>query len=352
MNRGGPSMGDNLRIGIVGLGWVAGAHIETFKSVTGAAVTAVCSRRKQDPKELQAKYGIPLKSYGDYDAMLADPDIDVIDICTPHPFHAKQAIAAAKAGKHLIIEKPIALSWEDAKAIRDAVKKAGVQAMVCFEVRYSAQFTLAKSVVEQGLLGDLHYGEVDYYHGIGPWYGQFSWNVKKDFGGSSLLSAGCHAMDALLMLMAAPVEEVTSYAARSRSETFADYEYDTTSTTILRFAGGKIGKVASVIDCLQPYYFHTHLVGSEGSLLDDKIHSAKLGTDKSRWSSLATHLVDSGDVKDHPYQPQFQAFVDAIRAGKKMPLTDLDTAMETHRVIFAADLSAKKREPVKLSKLK
>jgi predicted dehydrogenase len=159
-------------------------------------------------------------------------------------------------------------------------------------------------------------------------------------------------MDALLMIMDAPVEEVTSYATRSSSKTFAPYEYDTTSTTLLRFRGGKVAKVASVIDCLQPYYFHIHLVGSEGSLLDDKFHSTKLGTDKSRWSSLATHLVDSGDVKDHPYQPQFQAFVDAVRAGGKMPLTDLDTALETHRVIFAADLSAKKGEPVRLSKLR
>jgi len=344
-------MGD-LRIGIVGLGWVAGAHIDTFKSVSGAKVTAVCSRRKQDPKALQAKHGIPLKVYSDYELMLADPDIDVIDICTPHPFHPKQAIAAARAGKHLIIEKPLALNWKDAKAVRDAVRKARVQAMVCFEVRYSAQFMLAKSVVDQKLLGSLHYGEVDYYHGIGPWYGQFSWNVKKDFGGSSLLTAGCHALDALLLLMDAPVEEVTSYSTMSSNKAFKPYEYDTTSVTILKFKGGKVGKVASVTDCLQPYYFHTHLVGSEGSLLDDKFHSAKLGTDRSRWSALATHLVDSGDVKDHPYQPQFQAFVDAARADRKMPLTDLDTALETHRVIFAADLSAKKGEPVRLSKMR
>jgi predicted dehydrogenase len=345
-------MGD-LRIGIVGLGWVAGAHLETFKSVEGAKVTAVCSRRKLDPKELQAKYGVPLKAYGDFDAMLSDPEIDVVDICTPHPFHAKQAIAAAKAGKHLIIEKPVALTWEDAKAIRDAVKKAGVQAMVCFEVRYSAQFTLAKSVVDQGLLGELHYAEVDYYHGISPWYGQFSWNVKKEFGGSSLLTAGCHALDALLMLMDAPVEEVTSYSTISGNKVFKPYEYDTTSVTILRFKGGKVGKVASVTDCLQPYYFHTHLVGSEGSLLDTKIYSAKLkGMIKNQWSSLATHPVDSGDVKDHPYQPQFQAFAEATKAGKKMPLTDFDTALESHRVVYAADLSAAKGRPVKMSELK
>jgi predicted dehydrogenase len=343
----------DLRIGIVGLGWVAGAHIETFKHVAGARVTAICSRRRHSPEALQATYGLPLRAYTDFEAMLADPDIDVVDICTPHPFHAKQAVAAARAGKHLMIEKPIALNWRDAKAVREAVRKARVQAMVCFELRYSAQFTLARSVVERGLLGNLHYGEIDYYHGIGPWYGQFTWNVKKDFGGSSLLTAGCHALDALLMLMDAPVQEVTTYSTRSRSRTFKPYQYDTTTVTMLRFAGGKVGKVASVIDCLQPYYFHTHLVGSHGSLLDTKIYSSKLpGLIKSEWSTLATPPVDSGDVKDHPYQPQFQAFVDATRAGRKMPLTDFDTALETHRIVYAADLSAARGRPVPLSELK
>ena len=344
---------NDLKIGIVGLGWVAGAHIETFKHVKGAKVAAVCSRRKLDPKEVEAKYGLPLKIYNDFDAMLADKSLDVIDICTEHPLHPAQAIAAAKAGKHLVIEKPLAIKWEDVKAMRDAVKKAKVQACVCFEVRYSAHFLMAKSVVDEGLLGDLHYGEVDYYHGIGPWYGQFSWNVKKAMGGSSLLTAGCHALDALLLLMGNEVEEVTSYSNRSKSPIFKPYEYDTTSVTILKFKGGRIGKVASVTDCIQPYYFHCHLVGSEGSLLDNRVHSNKIkGLNKAQWSTLSTHLIDSGDVKDHPYQPQFQAFVDATAAGKKMPLTDFDTAFESHRVVFAADLSAEKGRPVKLSEMK
>jgi predicted dehydrogenase len=342
----------DLRVGIVGLGWAAGAHIETFKHVQGAQVTAVCSRRRHDPAEMEKKYGLPLEVYNDYGRMLSHDTTDIVDICSPPWLHAAQAIAAARAGKHVLLEKPISLTWEDAKAVRDAVRKAKVQAGVCFELRFSSYFQMVRSVIDQGLLGEIHYGEVDYYHGIGPWYGQFPWNVKKDGGGSSLLSAGCHAMDALLMIMGAPVEEVTSYATRSANSIFHPYEYDTTSTTILKFKDGKVAKVASVIDCLQPYYFHTHLVGSEGSLLDDKIHSTRLGTDKSRWSALATHLVDSGDVKDHPYRPQFQAFVDGVRAGRKMPLTDLETALETHRVIFAADLSAKKGEPVRLSKLR
>ena len=341
-----------LRIGIVGLGWVAGAHIETFKHVKGARVTAVSSRRELDPAVLKAQYGIPLKAYQDYEQMLADPEIDAVDICTPHPYHADQAIAAANAGKHLIIEKPIALTWEDAKRVRDAIKANGVKAMVCFEVRFSAQFTLARSVLEQGLLGDLHYGEVDYYHGCGPWYGQYPWNIKKDMGGSSLLTAGCHALDCLLMLMGSEVVEVSSYGTQSSSEYFAPYEYPTSTVSIVKFANGAVGKCASIIDCLQPYYFHSHLVGSQGTLLDTKLYTAKLpGMIKTQWSELATHPIDSGDVKDHPYQPQFQAFVDSTLAGTTMPLTDFDTALESHRVTYAADLSVQRGTPVQLSEL-
>ena len=341
-----------LRVGIVGLGWVAGAHIETFKAVEGATVSAVCSRRFHDPATLEQEYGLPLKAYNDFGDMLKDPEIDIIDICTPHPLHPEQAIAAAKAGKHLLIEKPIAISFDDAKAMQAAVHGAGVKACVCFEVRFCKQFTMVRSVIDQGLLGDVHMAEVDYYHGIGPWYGQFGWNVKKDFGGSSLLTAGCHALDAMLFLMDDEVEEVTSYHTSSKSDIFAPYEYPTTSVSLLKFHSGKVGKVTSCIDCLQPYYFHLHLVGSEGSLLDNRFYSNKLpGMVKERWSTLETEMIDSGDVNDHPYQPQFQGFIDSINNDATMSLTDFDTAFESHRVVFAADLSAAEGRPVKLSEL-
>jgi predicted dehydrogenase len=328
---------------------VAGAHINTFKNVNGARVTAVCSRRELNETELSKQFGQPLKLYRNYEEMLNDPSIDIVDICTEHPLHPAQTIAAAQAGKHIIIEKPLALSEADLVRMRDAIHQAGVRACVCFEVRYSQFAAVVRAVLEEKLLGELHYGEVDYYHGIGPWYGQFGWNIKKDLGGSSLLTAGCHALDLLLGFMQSEVEEVTSYSNRSRSPIFAPYEYDTTSVTLLKFKDGKLGKVASVTDCLQPYYFHTHLVGSEGSLLDNRFYSAKLKVTKQHWSKLETPLVDSGDVADHPYQPQFQAFVDGIKNQTKMPLTDFDTAFETHRVVFAADRSAAEGRPVKLS---
>lgn len=341
-----------LNVGIVGLGWAAGAHIETFKNVDGAAVTAVCSRRQLDAAELEQRYGTKLKVYHDLPQMLADPTIDVVDVCSPHPLHPEQTIAAAQAGKHVLIEKPLCLELDDLQRMKAAVDAAGVKAGVCFECRFAAHFTLIRSVLDQGLLGELHFGEVDYYHGIGPWYGQHAWNIKKDMGGSSLLTAGCHALDSLLWFMDELPEEVTSYQSRSRSEVFASYEYPTTSVTILRFPSGKTAKVTSCIDCLQPYYFHVHLVGSHGSLLDNRLYSTKLpGLSKERWSTLETALIDSGDVSDHPYQPQFQGFVDAIRNDQPVPRSSFDAAFETHRVIFAADRSAAEGRPVKLSEI-
>jgi predicted dehydrogenase len=229
------------------------------------------------------------------------------------------------------------------------VAQAGVRACVCFECRFSSQFLTTKAVLDRGLLGTLHYAEIDYYHGIGPWYGQFRWNTKKAQGGSALLSAGCHALDALLLCMGSDVVEVMSAATKSAGEFFAPYEYPPTSVTLLKFKNGAVGKCTASIDCLQPYYFHTHLVGSKGSLLDNKFHSLELRTGKDSWSTLSFKPLDSGDVSDHPYQTQFEAFFTALEQGRDMPLTSLAEAIRTHRVIFAADRSAELGQPVRLN---
>jgi len=340
------------KVGIVGYGAAARAHIEAVNAIEDAEVAAVVSSRSQDADELSRRHGSSITCYTDLDSLLAESGVDVVSICSYHKDHARQAVATAQAGKHLIIEKPLALTVEDCRAVSEAVETSGVQVCVCFECRYSSQFLATRAVLDQGLLGSLHYGEVDYYHGIGPWIRQFEWNIKKDWGGSSLLTAGCHALDGLLLFLGSDVEEVSSYWTSSSNEDFARYEYATSSVTILKFASGRIGKVASVIDCLQPYYFHVHLVGSEGSLLDDKFHSNLLrGLDKGEWSRLHMNMLDSGDVMDHPYETQFRAFFDSLARGEPIPLTSLDDAVRTHEVIFAADRSAELGRPVRLSEI-
>lgn len=339
-------------VGIIGYGWAAGAHISAINATTQGQVTAVYSSRKLDDAEVSAKHGSPIKCYDHFEKFLAESGVDVVDICSMPSLHRQQAVAAAAAGKHIILEKPMAMTLEDTRAIVEAAENNKVRGCVCFECRYSGQFLSTKAILDQGLLGKLHYAEVDYYHGIGPWYGQFRWNVGKANGGSALLTAGCHALDALLMFMGTDVESVSSYSTKSSSDIFAPYEYDTSSVTIVRFANGSVGKCAAIVDCLQPYYFHTHLCGSEGSLLDNKVHSMKLSLNKQHWSELSMKMLDSGDVSDHPYQTQFQAFFDSLDEGKDMPLTNLSTALKTAEVMFAADKSAAEGgRQVKLSEM-
>ena len=262
-----------LNVGIVGYGWAAEAHIAAINATSNGQVTAICSARPLDPTELSAKHRCRLAVYHRLDDLLADPAVDIVDVSSYHDLHARQTIATARAGKHLIIEKPLALNPEDCRGILAAVNQAGVKTCVCFELRWSAQFQATRSLLESGLLGDLHYGEVDYYHGIGPWYREFEWCATR---------AGC---------------------------------------------------------------------GS--SLLDNRLHSNTLhGDDRHRWKELPYQPADSGEVSDHPYQTQFDAFLEALANGETMPLTGLKEAVLTHEVIFAADRSQQLGRPVKLAEIR
>src|SRR3954452_12356386 len=127
-------------VGIIGYGWVATAHIPAINATTLAQVTAVYSSRELDSNELSGKYGGTIAAYNDLDAMLANPDIDVVSVCSYPYDHSKQVIAAARAGKHIIIEKPLCLASSDLRAMQQAVAKAKVKTCVCFELRFSSQF--------------------------------------------------------------------------------------------------------------------------------------------------------------------------------------------------------------------
>lgn len=338
-------------VGIVGFGWVAGAHMASYTELPSFNPVAILEPRQLDPKEIKAKYGVDVKIYTDYDKFLENKDIDIVDICSPHPFHADQTVKAAEAGKHLIIEKPMALNFEDGVRMVEAVKKNKVKSSVCFEVRFISVAKAMESIIDKGLIGDIYYVECDYFHGIGPWYGQYSWNIKKDFGGSSLLTAGVHSLDILLYLVKDEVEEVFSYTTTNPHEVYKPYEYPTTSVTMLKFKNGlTLGKVASVIDAMQPYFFNMYFVGSHGAIKNDLFYSKKI-EGLQQWTKLDVQLVDSGDVAHHPFKEQFLHFAECLDAGKET-LNNAESAFETHRVAFAADKSAETGKPVSLSEFK
>lgn len=340
-----------IGVGIVGLGWAASGHLVAFKGNEHVEVVAVCTSKQLSPEQVREMCGSDARVYHDYEELLADPNVDVVDICTPHHLHAEQTIKAAEAGKHVMIEKPLALNYEDLLAMRDAIRRAGVKSTVYFELRFIPHFALVKSAMAQGLLGEVHYFEVDYYHGIGPWYAQYRWNVKKEIGGSALITAGCHALDALLYFADRPVDEVYAYSTKTAAPELQEYEYDTTSVAILKFADGTCGKCVSCIDCRQPYVFNIHLVGSQGTLWNDRLWSTRIeGLRAEEWIHVPTVQAESGDVLDHPYPPQVDHFVQCLLEGKDSSI-NFEEAFKTHRVMFAIERALEQRRPVKVEEL-
>ncbi|TVQ38728.1 MAG: gfo/Idh/MocA family oxidoreductase [Spirochaetaceae bacterium] len=338
---------NKYRVGIVGLGWVGGAHLDTFVKSERFEPTAIMSTRNLDPAWIREQHGAEVTVYTDYEQFLQDDSIDVVDICTPHSLHPEQTIAASDAGKHLIIEKPLALNFPDTRRMLETVTKNDTRTSVCFEVRFASSVIATKALMDKGLIGDLYYAEADYYHGIGPWYANQRWEVKKVNGGSSLLRAGCHALDALLYLAEAQVEEVFTYGNKNPNKIFEPYDYPLNTVTLLKFRQSSIiGKVASVTDCRQPYVFNINMVGSDGTIRNNQFCS-KLIDGLKGWSTLDVTLVDSGDVSDHPYLNQFDHFAECLDLGVD-PHNNLENAYQTHRVIFAADKSAETGKPVRI----
>ena len=339
-----------LGVGIIGTGWVSGAHIDTFGKIDGCRVVAVCSAKKARAEARIAEQGVDgATAYADLNRFLDHKGLDIVVVCTRHPNHPAETIAAAKARKHIVIEKPAAMNRADLARMVAAVKKARVKTSVCFELRWIGLFMNIKAILEQGLVGNLFYGETAYFHGIGPWYGQWGWNVKKRMGGDALLTAGCHALDGLIWLMGSRVAEVAAMSNTSRRNPLK-YEYDTNSVVILKFANGAIGKVATSIECRQPYLFPVLLQGDKGSIWNDKISTTDWpGLHKDHWATIPAQLPDSGDVGAHPYLGQLEYFVDCIRNNRR-PHNDLNNASHVHEVVFAVNDAIRTRRNVKVKK--
>lgn len=337
-------------VGVVGLGWVSGEHLKAFRQNPHCEVVAVCARDIARAKAVAHDIGPKCRPYSSYERMLADDRVDIVSICTFHPLHPEQTILAAKAGKHIAIEKPVALDLKDLKAMRDAVRKAKVKTVVSFVLRWNPLFDVIKGLLAQNALGDLYYAEVDYLHGIGRKYKQYDWNRRKEFGRSSLLTAGCHAVDGLRWFVQDEAVEVSAYANTSAGNPL-DYEYPPNTVTIIKFKSGLIGKVASMVEYVGPYLFPITIMGNAGTIRNNQVFSTKLFPGQTHYATVPTILPDSGDVSHHPFIGEINHLVDSILHGRECHV-NLDDAVKTHEICLAADKSAETGKPVKLPLLK
>ena len=330
-------------VGIAGAGWVSGEHIKAYINNPYTDIVGIYSRIAQTAKEKLEEYGVSGKVYGSYEEMMKDPQIDIVSICTPPDVHCEQVIKGAEAGKHMVIEKPLAMNYGDVCKMKEAVQKAGVTTVVSFVLRWNPMFETTKKLLEDDTVGKLMYLECDYWHWIGPHYGQYKWSSTKEKGGDSLMSAGCHAVDALRWF-GGEITEVFGYSAPGFDN--SDYEFDPNLVAVLKFENGAIGKVSSVLECKTPYIFNLHLVGQKGTILNNKVYSHKYPGQQG-YFEYPVILPDSGDVTHHPFADEINHFIDCIHQGTQ-PITNLDDAAKTMEVCFAISESAKTGKPVQL----
>ena len=207
-----------VRWGIIGIGKVADIAIAPAIDADGqSSLAAVCSRSLDRAKAFAGKHGAGA-AYDDYAQMLADPDVDVVYIASPNGVHAEQGLAALRAGKHVLVDKPLALRLADARAMVGAADDAKVLLGTGFHLRHKATARAARDAISAGRLGDVFYMEMSCGAGKGL-YPYDTWRADPELsGGGTLLHQGVHAVDLVAYLCGQPVVEVTAMIDKPGAE--------------------------------------------------------------------------------------------------------------------------------------
>ena len=195
-------MAKRLRIGIIGCGGIAnGKHMPSIKAVDRADMVAFCDLIPERAEKAAKEYGTPdAKVYTDYQELLKDPTIDVVHVLTPNRSHAQLTIDALHAGKHVMCEKPMAKTAEDARRMVQAAKETGKKLTIGYQHRHKPESRFLKSVIERGDLGDIYYAKALAIRRRGtPNWGVFLNEYEQ--GGGPLIDIGTHSLDLTLYLM-------------------------------------------------------------------------------------------------------------------------------------------------------
>jgi predicted dehydrogenase len=350
-----------------GAGWVSTQHLAAFKGNPRAKVLAVSSRKLESARKRADEAGLrDAAAYDSLEKALAHPGVDIVSICSPQHVHAGHVVAAARAGKHLVIEKPVGISLDELRKMRDAVRAARVRTVVSFVLRWNPLFRNLKAMISRGAIGRPYYVEADYFSHIGSWWSGWEDTRTRAQGVSAFLVAGCHAADALRWF-AAPGEfeaaepvEVFALAGGYRKGTRREYlssshtwredapvmEYDGLEVALVKFSNGALGKVSVNFDCVSPYQFPVRVFGDRGTILDHRLWSHEVAGQKE-WREVEGIRPDSADVAHHPFQAEIDHFLECLD-GNHESFCNLEDAIRTHEMAFAALRSYETRRPVEL----
>lgn len=228
-----------VRFGIIGCGVVSPTHAAALNGIEDVQLAAAADTSQDRLDEFTAEFGIP-DSYTDYRRLLDDPSIDAVCVCSPHFLHAPMAIEAAEAGKHVLVEKPMATTLKDADKLIQTCEERGVLLGAVLQHRFDPAAIYVKRLIDEGLLGTVTLASVSvrWFRGA-DYYDPNSWRGSKEkAGGGVLINQAIHALDVLCWTMGGVVGATGYCAARAY-----DIEVEDTAAAALRFANGALGVV-------------------------------------------------------------------------------------------------------------
>lgn len=194
-------MSTKIHIGVIGAGSISEMHLRSYHQHPNVALHAVCDLNAERAAAKAEKYDIPIV-YTDYNELLANPNIHAVSICTWNNTHAEISIAALRAGKHVLVEKPLCKTVEEALAVEEAVKESGKTLQVGFVRRYASNTRIVKSFMDSGDIGSIYYAKASCIRKLGNPGGWFS-DMERS-GGGPLIDVGVHVIDLCWYLMGKP----------------------------------------------------------------------------------------------------------------------------------------------------
>ncbi len=336
--------GARIRVGIIGAGGIARPHVDGYLRVADAAqVTAVADIDPGHAGRLAERAG-GARVFADYREMIGSGLVDAVDICLPHHLHADAIVAAAEAGKHVLCEKPLCLTMDEARRVRAAVAASGITLMCSHNQLYMPPVAAARRHVQDGLLGPIYEARTtdSFYNDFDP--SSMGWRASRaTSGGGELIDTGYHPTYLLLYLVGRQPIEVMAMLSRHRL-TFMEGE--DSAQVVIRFEDGSIGSMVTSW-AYQPAGSTERfsVVGEAGSLWSDGkslFHRPRGGE--------TVRLVEPPTENIETIQLAVADFVACLREGRR-PINTETEGIEVLKVILGAYASADQGRIISLQEM-
>ncbi|MBM3558492.1 MAG: Gfo/Idh/MocA family oxidoreductase [Alphaproteobacteria bacterium] len=296
-----------LRAGVIGLG-VGEQHVLSYSGIDGVEVRAVCDVDAERLQRVADAWKVA-ERYEDWRRVTEHPDIDVVSICSYDDCHAEQAISAFRHGKHVMVEKPVALNRRDAEAVLRAQQDARRLITSNLILRRSPRFIELRRMIQAGDFGEIFHIEGDYIHDI-LWKITEGWRGRMDFY-CVVYGGGIHLIDLMRWLIGREIVEVASVGNGIRSRGMA-YRYEDCITSLLRFDGGATGKTLTTFGPRRTQLHALNVYGTQRTFVNDTPDARLYDGDKAENVKIVTTPYPGMAKGDH-----LPDFIAAIREDRE-----------------------------------